>query len=185
MKLDDISSIKSGYFSSTIKEGDVFYIQARDFDENKNIVQNLTPSLSYSKNIEKHFLNEGDILIVAKGASFQSYVYDGSYSPAVASTVFLVIRINDKHKILPKFLSWYLNLPLTQAELSLKGEGTAMPTLSKKTLQEFDTPVPAIQLQENIIKIEDLRRQEKFIQRMIDVQKEKKINQIISNALYK
>lgn len=185
MKLKDIASINSGYFSSTIKEGDVYYLQARDFDENKKINLNLKPSLSYVKNIEKHFLSKGDILIVAKGASFQSVVYDGTYGPAVASTVFLVIRVKDRNKVLPPFLSWFLNLQKTQVVLLSKGEGTAMPTLSKKILLELDIVIPSISLQNNIIKIEELGRKEKFLQKMLVDLTEKRNNQLIINAINK
>ncbi|MEY3500002.1 MAG: hypothetical protein RL308_1671 [Bacteroidota bacterium] len=183
MNLNHLSTINSGFYSSTIKEGDVYYLQARDFNEERKIVQNLKPTLSYTKNIEKHFLNEGDVLIVAKGASFLSVVFDASYSPAVASTVFLVIRIRDKRKLLPQFLSWYINLPKTQLELLMKGEGTKMPTISKKIIQELEIPLPTIKVQENIIKIEELKREEKFLNRKINELKDIQLNQLILNAI--
>jgi restriction endonuclease S subunit len=183
MKLSSIATINSGIYSNTISNGDVFYIQARDFDENREIASNLSPVLSFTENIEKHFLNKGDILIVAKGATFLSAVYDGSYSPAVASTVFLVICINDKKRIYPQFVSWYLNQNSTQNYLLSLSRGTSIPSINKKMLMEINIPVPTIDKQKLTIELIQLQKKEKFIKRRIDELKEVKLNTIITTAL--
>lgn len=183
MKLSSIATINSGIYSNTISNGDVFYIQARDFDENREIVNNLSPVLSFSENIEKHFLHKGDILIVAKGATFLSAVYDGTYSPAVASTVFLVICINDQKKINPQFVSWYLNQNSTQNYLLSLSRGTSIPSINKKMLLEIDIPVPSIEKQTLIIKLMELQRKDKQLRRKIEELKEIQMNNIITNAI--
>ena len=119
MKLNAIADINSGVYSNTITNGDVYYFQARDFDENRQLVNNLTPTLNFSENLKKHFLQIGDIIIVAKGASFLSAVYDGTYAPAVASTVFLVIKK-------PAFFSAFTVLSL-QAVTSIPPEKLETP----------------------------------------------------------
>lgn len=183
MTISSIATINSGIYSNTISNGEVFYVQARDFDENRQIVNNLSPVLSYEENFEKHFIHPGDILIVAKGASFLSAVFDGSYFPAVASTVFLVIRINDKQNIDPQFVSWYLNQSSTQNYLLSLSRGTSIPSINKKILMEINIPVPTIDMQKLIINLMQLQKKEKFIKRRIDELKEIKINNIITNAV--
>ncbi len=183
MKISSIATINSGIYSSTISSGDVFYIQARDFDENREIASNLSPVLSFTENIEKHFLTKGDILIVAKGATFLSAVYDGSYSPAVASTVFLVICIHDKKRISPQFVSWYLNQNSTQNYLLSLSRGTSIPSINKKMLMEIDIPVPSIEKQKLIIELMSLQRKDKSLRHKIDELKEIQMNNIITNAL--
>jgi restriction endonuclease S subunit len=183
MKLSSIANINSGVYSSTISKGEVFYIQARDFDENRQLVNNLTPVLSYEENFEKHFLQSGDILIVAKGASFLTAVFDGSYSPAVASTVFLVIRINNKQSVDPQFVSWYLNQSSTQSYLLSLSRGTSIPSINKKMLMEIDVPVPTIEKQKLIIELMQLQQKDKILKRRIEELKEIQMNQIITNAI--
>lgn len=183
MKISSIANINSGIYSSAISVGEVYYIQARDFDENRRIVSNLTPVLSYEENLEKHFLHPGDILIVAKGASFLSAVYDGSYSPAVASTVFLVIRINNKEQIGPWYLSWFLNQTSTQSYLLSISRGTSIPAINKKMLSEFDIPIPSIEKQKLIIELIELQHKEKFLNRRITELKEIQTNHIITTAI--
>jgi len=53
MKLNAIADIHSGVYSNTITNGDVYYFQARDFDENRQLVNNLTPTLNFSENLKK------------------------------------------------------------------------------------------------------------------------------------
>lgn len=183
MKLSSVAKISSGVYANGISDGDVFLIQARDFDENRVIASNLKPTLSFSKNLQKHFLVPGDILVVAKGASFLSAVYDGSYSPAVASTVFMVIKIINTNLLLPEYLSWYLNLPSTQGDLMNEARGTSVPTINKAILECLHVPVPPIPKQKLILQIIHLRNQEKLLDRSIEFLKQKKINQLISNAI--
>src|SRR3989338_5208260 len=183
MKLRSIASINSGIYSRTISKGEVYYIQARDFGDNRQLANNLAPSLSYTENLEKHFLSDGDILIVAKGASFLSAVFDGSYSPAVASTVFLVIRINNNEQIDPNYISWNLNQISTQNYLLSISRGTSIPSINKKMLMELDIPVPSIEKQKLIIELAELQRKDKFLKRKIEELKEIQTNQIITNAI--
>lgn len=183
MKLGHIATINSGIFTSNIKHGDVYYLQARDFDVNRQISSNLTPTLSYAENLEKHFLKPEDVLVVAKGASFLSAIFDGSYSPAVASTVFMVIRPIARDTVLPEYLSWYINLPSTQNELLSKSKGTSIPSINKKNLEELEIPVPKISKQELILKIAELRKNEMILRRKIQELKENQLNQLINNAI--
>ncbi len=183
MKLHQIAKINSGIYTNTISEGEIYYIQARDFDEDRNLVSHLTPSLSYAENLEKHYLKPGDVLIVAKGASFLSAVYDGSYSPSVASTVFLVIQLNDKCQVEPQYLSWYLNQNSIQSFLMSLSRGTSIPSINKKMLLDVEIPVPSLLKQKIIIELSGLKRKERMLKRKIEELKENQMNQLITNAL--
>lgn len=183
MKLSTFATINSGVYSSTISEGEIYYLQARDFDENRKIALNLLPALSYTENLEKHFLQKGNILLVAKGSSFLSAVYDGYYSPAVASTVFLVIQLNNESQIDSDYLSWFLNQSATQTLLLSISRGTSIPSINKKMLLDLEIPVPSIKKQQQIMNLVKLTHQEKLLKRKIEELKENQINQIIINAI--
>jgi restriction endonuclease S subunit len=185
MKLSKLASIQSGTYTTSIKDGDVYYLQARDFDEDRQLSSNLAPTLAFEAKLEKHFLQKGDVLIVAKGASFLSSVYDGSFSPAVASTVFLVIRINKSNEIEPNYLSWFLNSQTVQTLLQTMSRGTGIPSINKQLLQELDIAVPSIEKQKLIIEVAQLHKNEKTLKRKIDELKENQLNYIITNAINK
>lgn len=72
-------------------------------------------------------------------ASIHSGIYsstiskgDRSYSPAVASTVFLVIRSDHKEQVNPNYISWCLNQSTTQNYLLSISRGTDIPSINKK-----------------------------------------------------
>jgi restriction endonuclease S subunit len=134
--------------------------------------------MEFSENLKKHFLQIGDILIVAKGASFLSAVYDGTYAPAVASTVFLVIKIRAKKEVLPAFISWYLNLPSTQSELMNEAKGTSVHSINKSVLQNLEIPLLTKAKQEKLLQIIELRNHERQIEKRIEILKEKKMSQL-------
>jgi restriction endonuclease S subunit len=161
----------------------VYYLQARDFDQERNLSSNLVPTLSYESSLEKHFLQKGDVLIVAKGSSFLTAVYNATLVPAVASTVFLVIRIKNQSKLNPNFLSWFLNLQTTQTILHGMSRGTSTPSINKKVLAEIEIPVPAIEKQELVLKLNELTRKEKILERTISELKENRKQRIILNAI--
>ena len=183
MKLSNFTLINSGVYSNTIQDGDVYYLQARDFDSKRELISSINPVLSYSKNLENHFLSKGDVLIVVKGVSFLSAVYKGQYSPAVASSVFSVIKIKNKSIILPEYLSWYLNLPSTQNDLLSKSKGTGIPSINKQVLQDLIIPLPSIQKQQLVLQLAELREKEKNMYQRIDYLKEIKMNHLILNTI--
>ncbi len=183
MKLKEIANINSGVYSNTIQEGDVYYLQARDFDEERKLSGSISPVLSYSKNLENHILSKGDVLIIVKGVTFLSAVYQGEYAPAVASTVFSVIKINNKNTLLPEFLSWYLNLTTTQNDLISKSKGSSIPSINRQVLQELTIPLPSIQKQQLVLKLAELKATEKYIYQRINELKENKLNHLIINSI--
>ena len=57
---------------------------------------------------------------------------DGSYSPAVASAVFLVIRSDHKEQVNPNYISWCLNQSTTQNYLLSISRVNDIPSINKK-----------------------------------------------------
>jgi restriction endonuclease S subunit len=184
MKIQSISTVLSGYFTTTIqKGGEIYYIQARDFDSNKKLIPTLQKLISREKKSENHYLKKGDILVLAKGVNFHAYIYDESFAPAIASTAFLIIRINDKNHILPEFLAWYINQPQTQSNLKLNGKGTRFPAINKAILSELEIPSVTIEKQQKIIEIDHLREKEKQLINKIQTIKDLQLNKILLNFL--
>ncbi len=158
------------------------YLQSRHFDEYGQLHTVLHPDLPAKDVPEKHLLKDGDVLFAAKGTKNFAAVFEHHNEPAVASTSFFVIRMNDS-KVLPAYLAWFLNNPGTQQLLKGQAIGTSIPSISKQVLEDLEIPVPAIETQNAILQITKLRNKEKALKQQIETLRENQIQQQIINAI--
>ena len=181
-KLQHITSIQTGVFAKPVQKGEIVYLQAKHFDENGELAEKLYPDLDSNTKIEKHLLRKGDILFAAKGSKNFAAWYENDKIPAVASTSFFVIRLNDKN-ILPGYLTWFLNHPGTQILLKGQARGSSIASISKAVLSELEIPIPTVKKQELILRIFKLRNKEKNLKQQIENLREKKIQNLLINAI--
>ena len=78
VKIKNICEISTGVYVKTARIGDVYYLQARDFNAYNQIENDLKPEvLSYDIN-NKHYLKKGDVIILASvgaGMNCNAVVY--------------------------------------------------------------------------------------------------------------
>ncbi|MDY0102561.1 MAG: restriction endonuclease subunit S, partial [Lentimicrobium sp.] len=142
----------------------------------------LHPDLLANSISEKHFLKDGDVLFAAKGTKNFATVYESQNPAAVASTSFFVLRLSN-NKILPEYLSWFLNHPETQKLIKDKARGTAIPSIRKSVLEELEISIPSLEKQRTVIQLSALVQKENEL-RMSILQKRKQfIEQQIINAI--
>jgi len=181
--LTDLAMVNSGVYAKPELNGEVYYIQARDITANHEFSENLSPQLIADGRIDKHFLQPGDLLIAAKGKDHYAIEYKGYPSPAVASTIFIVVRIKDKGNVLPPFVQWYINLPRIQMSLAGGAQGSVVPVISKAHLESLEIPLVPIEKQTFILKIDALRQREIELTNQIESLRSKQIEQELLNAI--
>lgn len=175
MKLIDIATIASGVNQKKHPHGDVFYLQARDFLEDHFLDPELKPCIVNSQTIMKHLLYKGDVLVSSKGHNgFNAFAYNADKKPAVASSIFLVLR-DIKSTVLPNYIAWYLNLESTQNHLIKTSRGTALPAINKAILAELDIPIVSLIDQEKIVALSQLKNKESGIVKSLDLLKSKQL----------
>ncbi len=184
-KLSHVVSIQTGLFAKTMVEGDIVYLQSKHFDENGLLKAALKPDLKADSVTEKHLLKAGDVLFSSKGSKNFAAVYQSKNVPAVASTSFFVIRMQDKFKneILPEYLGWAINHPTSQRILKGNAIGTSMVSISKAVLGDLEIFIPGIERQKAILKISELYKKEKKIRQQIDSLRELQIQHQIINSI--
>jgi restriction endonuclease S subunit len=180
--LSQLATIQSGIYAKPEPGGEVYYIQARHFNHKHQFNNHVIPDLKADGKINKHFLRPGNLLVAAKGKEHYAVEYDGTIKPAVASSIFIVIRLKQS-EVVPSFLAWYINLASTQKFLSDSAKGTSLPVINKGDLEKLEIPVPSIEKQQLILKINDLHQQEISLKEKIDSLKNKLIQHEIINAL--
>ena len=180
-----IAIIQTGIFAKPIKEGQIVYLQAKHFDENGQRISSLHPDLKAETIPDKHLLQHGDVIFAAKGTKNFAAWYESKNQPAVASTSFFVIRIQERfqNKILPEFLAWYINQPISQKFLKGKAMGTSIVSISKSVLEELQISIPDLHTQRAILKITQLRNSEQNLKKEIETLRKKQIQQQIINAI--
>lgn len=183
--LGHIASIQTGIFAKPVSKGEIVYLQARHFNENGQLHSILLPDLKADNITEKHLLRHGDVLFAAKGTKNFAAWYESKNQLSVASTSFFVIRVqeNFSNKILPEFLVWLINHPISQKFLKGKAIGTSIVSISKSVLEELEISIPDVQTQKVILKINQLHNTEKNLKQQIEILREKQIQQQIINAI--
>ena len=185
IELGQIARIQTGLFAKPGSKGDIVYLQAKHFDENGELMSTLYPDLKWENNVEKHLLKPGDVLFAAKGSKNFATWYELKNKPAVASTSFFVIRIQENYrdKIIPEFLVWLINHPHTQKLLKGKAIGTSIASISKTVLEDLKISLPVIETQKIILKIHSLRLRSKKIQKQLENLNEQYIQYLLIKSI--
>lgn len=115
--------------------------------------------------------NAGDILLPGRGQSFPARFYDGALGPILPAGQVYVIRSKDPNKILPEYLSWYLNRPSVQQMIKQNLTGTTIPALNKSVLANIQIEVPSHYAQRKIAELQNLFDARSAIRRqLLDLQ---------------
>lgn len=180
--INDIATIQTGLFAKPTGAGELVYLQSRYFDEHGELQSTLHPDLSSLGIAERHILRAGDILLSAKGTKNFAAVYDSHNAPAVASTSFLVVRINKKN-VIPAYIAWFLNQEQTQLLLKNAAIGTSIPSISKLVLENLEITIPSFEVQKTILQIAKLRNKEKSLKQKIEALRDLMIDQYLFQAI--
>lgn len=185
IQLKKLATIQTGIYAQTAVFNEVLYLQVKHFSDNGILIDNVTPELPLNSQTEKHLLAHGDVIFAAKGSKNVTVMYNSNYGHAVASSSFLVIKIQESFKshILPEYVCWYLNHPKTQDTIKLQARGSSIPSISKHVLEELPIEIPPMQKQHIIVKIARLHAKEQDIIKQIQILKNQYIQQRLLSIL--
>ncbi len=153
-KLIDFSEIILGHaFRGAVEEssdGNCFIIQPKNINSEGTLLSDfIKTDLEISR--IKGIIKNRDVLLSNRG-SFKSAVYSGKQKNVVATASLYVLKV-DKSKILPEYLSIFLNSTLGQKSLSECNRGAFIKSLPKSELINLVIPLPSIEKQAKIIEI--------------------------------
>lgn len=180
--LGGISIIQTGLFAKPIGKGEVTYLQMKHIDEFGELKNPLKSELRLEDISDRHLLRSGDVLFAAKGLKNIAVVFSDTSHAAVASTSFFVIRL-ETDLVLPEYLAWFINFPSNQAILKAQAMGSSMPSISKFALENLEISIPEKSIQESILKISQLRKQEKKIRAKLVLLNEIKLDKMLIDSI--
>ncbi|MCK9424306.1 MAG: restriction endonuclease subunit S [Bacteroidales bacterium] len=178
-RICDIASIQTGIYAKPDPVGEVLYIMGRHFNSDKKIDPAIQPELQLNDKTKKHLLRTGDILVASKGYNLFSIVFHPLKYPAVASSMFIILKLHDPQIILPEYLAWHLNHPKTQKILSGSSKGTALRSITKDIIGNLEIPIPPVQKQRALLNAMSLLAREAQLKSKIENLK----NSIIQHQL--
>lgn len=185
-KLSQISRISSGVYEKTSPAGDARYLQSKHFDDRGRFMDS-DPNeqlVLLEKRLEKHRLQQGDVLLIAKGERNIACLYEAHIGPAVASSTFLVIR-PEQEGVLPAYLQWFLNTKVVQERLGRLAKGTRIQSLSKKAVGELDIPLPDLTRQNELLHLQTLWQREQSLLEALLREKAAYYEQLLLNSIRK
>lgn len=184
MKLKDLVKIRSGVYTKTAFKGDVLYVQATDISNIENQDEFLGAKVMGVDIGNQHTLVDGDVLLIAKGLPNKAVVFKAGEERAVASSSYLVFyHVTDK--IMPDYLTWYINTEPVQLEIMQMAIGTSILSVSKASVGELDIPVPSLEKQSKVVEIAKLAKREKVIREDLCALRDKSIQYQLLKKLEK
>lgn len=152
-KLSDLVEIRSGYtFRKGIADlpaGEIEVFQSGDLNDDIDFANR--PRVAFSGS-SSHYLQEGDILISARGL-LKAYIYRGK-QPAVASSSVLILRANGS-RVLPEYIAAFFNSTAGFKAYLRLSSNKALSTITKAHLGEIDIPDIPIANQQALGKLVD------------------------------
>ncbi|KGO80777.1 hypothetical protein Q763_09580 [Flavobacterium beibuense F44-8] len=182
VKLGDIAQLQFGLYVKPKSIGDAVYLQAKHFDDWGNQTDEVDAFVQIDQKKKAHLLEDGDILLVGKGMRNFAWTYNKEFGPAIASSIFFVIK-PDPLKVIPEFLTTLFNMPQTQAYFQTLGAGSSIPSIRKSELEAFAVKLPPLELQQKAIAIKSLHYRDMEISKQIILEKQKVYQGIIGKII--
>lgn len=183
VKLSDIAQLQFGLYTKPAEDGNAVYLQAKHFDQWGNQTENIDTFIQINQKNESHLLEDGDIIIPGKGMRNFAWTYEKAFGPAIASSIFFVIK-PDRSRVIPDFLTTLFNMPDTQSYFQYLGAGSSIPSIRKSELEAFPFILPSLEQQQKAIVFKQLHNKDMELSQKIIDEKQKVYQAIIKNLIY-
>lgn len=185
--LASIADVKTGFpLRKAAKEdraGDALLVQMKDVDPLDGVDWSDAIRISTEGKRNTDWLKENDVLFVGRGSRFFAVNIKQVNEHSVASPHFYVLRNKRAEAALPKFLTWYLNSQAAQRFYAANQEGSALPYLSRKTLDTLPIQLPDIETQKKIVRAYECWRKQKQLLEELTETKDAYINALLERTL--
>jgi restriction endonuclease S subunit len=177
-----LSDIRFGLYAKPKSFGHAVYLQVRQFSEDGRRTVKSEEYININEKNSSHILQDGDVLFVGKGNRLFSWCYRKTKQPAIASSIFFVLR-PDTRVIYPEYLSTILNAPQSKAVFLQLGSGTSILSIRKSELGAFEVPLPAMSKQKKIAALAELHREEVALAQQLIEQRQNLYTALISKLI--
>jgi hypothetical protein len=164
--LKEVADLRTGFsFRGRIERdplGNVNVLQMKDFGQNRQIVPEMMVRVSSQGIDERQFLRAGDVVFQSRGQTNFAAVVPYDLPRTVLAAPMILIRC-EEGRFDPNFAAWLLNEASERGDLASLAAGTSVKIINKSSLEDFEVPVPTLQLQRRIAAIAQLAEQEETL----------------------
>lgn len=182
MQLKNISTIQFGYYEKPKAEGDARYLQVKHFNDFGALGADIEEWIDVTDKSKSHLLEDGDILFVGKGMRNFAWKYSTEMGNMIASSVFFVIK-SEPELVDADYLATIFNSSKYQSFFSSLGAGSSIPSIRKTELEAVEVPLPPIEIQRKIAKLNELYHEEIQLADKLIEQKNKLFQAVINDIL--
>lgn len=176
VKLKTIASIQMGHsFRSRLEpepNGNVSVIQMKDLTDNNELDNQSLVHINMDNLKGHHRVKQNDLAFRSRGLTNTAAIIKTEINTAVIAAPLLRIRVNNDG-LLPEYLCWHINQPLSQSELQSKATGTNIKMISKPALEELVIILPNIETQKQIVALDKLSANEHRLMQVLSEKKRK------------
>jgi len=178
MNIKHLVNVSAGHpFRESIQhalDGDTAVVQLKDVDPEKGLDSTQLYRVHLTGRKSPDYLQSGDILFVGRGYRIFAILVDQDLQRTVAGSHFFILRLKpNKQVVRPDYLVWYINYKQAQRYFSQHAAGSALPHITRTTLENLPVLVPPLAVQERLIKLHQCRLKEKaLLEKLIEKKKQ-------------
>lgn len=163
-KVSKIAAVQPGYlFRGRVEpdpKGTHQVIQIKDIKDPDCFTATGFDKVTPERTVEKYLVKKGDVLFVAKGSRNFAVAITEPVENTIASSNYYILKLKNNN-ILPEYLAWYLNQPPAQNYLkNVLRRGSGTPLIDRSGFEEMAIDVPSIDIQDKILQIHMLQKEE-------------------------
>lgn len=185
-RLGELAEIRMGYpfrgRVERVESGGCLLVQMGDVRADSLEVAPHLAHVEAPANWEKHVLNPGDVLLVARGLRNDAAMFVGEALKVIAAPHLFVLRANSS-VARAEYLTWLLNQSATQTKIRSIRAGTDIPFVPLEALSLLRVPLPSLELQSRLASIRRLSRQEQELLEQISERRRLLIDATIREAV--
>lgn len=182
MQLKNISTIQFGYYEKPKDEGNTRYLQVKHFNDFGLLSSDMQEWVDITDKSKSHLLEDGDIVFVGKGMRNFAWKYKADMGNMIASSVFFVIK-PESELVDADYLTTIFNSSKYQSFFSSLGAGSSIPSIRKTELEAVEVPLPPIEIQRKIAKLNELHHEEIRLTGKLIEQKKTLFQAVINDIL--
>lgn len=184
--LRELAEIRTGYpFRGGVPEepeGECLLVQAGNIDAETGEVAGQLKRISKPPGMLDHVLRSGDVVMVGRGVRNPAATFARSEIQSAAAAHLIVLRPQGNIGG-SEFLTWFLNLPLTQARIRSLQSGSSVPFVPLDALASIQVPLPPLEVQRKIAEIQRLRAQEERLVAEIQSRRRALVDGLLSQVV--